>query len=187
MPGDFDYWVIALSWSPSYCEVNPDNRDQCGGRGFGFILHGLWPQLDRGGGPLDCPTRQRVGERTIDRSMAFMPSRGLVIHQWRRHGSCSGLGPDAYFDTADRAFSSVIIPTPLAAPRQPPRLSAHDIQAAFASANPWLGDDAIRVVCNGRRLSEVRLCVDGDLQGRRCGADLRSRCPTGDLRIPSVR
>lgn len=187
MPGDFDYWLIALSWSPTYCEFNPDNRDQCGSRGFGFVLHGLWPQNDRGGGPQNCSSRQRVAERTIDRSMGFMPGRGLIIHEWRSHGSCTTLGPEDYFGLADRAFASVQIPPSLRAPKSPPQLSARDITRQFRDANPALPSAAIQVMCTGARLSEVRICADADLAPRTCGKLSRSRCPAGLLRIPSVR
>ena len=187
IPGDFDYWLIALSWSPTWCEFNPDNREQCGTRGFGFVLHGLWPQDQRGSGPQNCGSRQRVSERTIDRSMGFMPSRGLIIHEWRSHGSCTTLDPDDYFQLADRAFASVRVPQSLRAPRTPPQLSARDISSAFVDANPGLSSDAIQVACNGNRLSEVRICADADLSARTCGKLSRSRCPGGILRIPSVR
>lgn len=187
IPGDFDYWLIALSWSPSWCEFNPGNREQCGNRGFGFVLHGLWPQYERGGGPRDCRSRTRVPERTIDRSMGFMPSRGLVIHEWRTHGSCTTLDPDDYFGLADQAFASVRIPPALRAPRSPPQLSARDVSSAFADANPGLASNAVQVVCTGKQLSEVRICVDADLSTRACGKLSRSRCPAGVLRIPSVR
>lgn len=187
VPGDFDYWLIALSWSPTWCEFNPDNREQCGNRGFGFVLHGLWPQYERGGGPQDCRSRQRVPERTIDRSMGFMPSRGLVIHEWRSHGSCTTLDPDDYFQLADRAFASVRIPQALRAPRTPPQLSAREVNSAFVEANPGLSTNAIQVACTGNRLSEVRICADADLSVRACGKLSRSRCPAGILRIPSVR
>ena len=187
LPGDFDYWLIALSWSPTWCEFNPDNREQCGTRGFGFVLHGLWPQNDRGGGPQNCGSRQRVPERTIDRSLAFMPSRGLIIHEWRSHGSCTTLEPDAYFQLADRAFASVRIPESLRAPKSPPPLSARDIVGQFREANPGLSGDAIQVMCTGSRLSEVRVCANAELTSRACGKLSRSRCPAGVLRIPSVR
>ena len=49
--GNFDYYVMALSWSPSYCESHPDEDEQCAHKGYGFVLHGLWPQYDGGGGP----------------------------------------------------------------------------------------------------------------------------------------
>src|SRR5215470_7016408 len=44
--GQFDYYVLALSWSPSFCEIATGNarRQQCGVRPFSFVVHGLWPQ-----------------------------------------------------------------------------------------------------------------------------------------------
>ena len=53
-PGKFDYYVLALSWSPSYCQAAQErapNRapdQQCSGRPFSFVVHGLWPQYERG-------------------------------------------------------------------------------------------------------------------------------------------
>ena len=49
-PGQFDYYVLALSWSPSFCETATGNarRQQCGARPFSFVVHGLWPQYERG-------------------------------------------------------------------------------------------------------------------------------------------
>ena len=45
--GEFDYYVMALSWSPNWCEIECDfkNSEQCDPRhDYGWILHGLWPQ-----------------------------------------------------------------------------------------------------------------------------------------------
>src|SRR5215471_18018763 len=54
-PGEFDYYVLSLSWSPSYCEEAEERGNtgrsqqiQCGGRPFSFVVHGLWPQYERG-------------------------------------------------------------------------------------------------------------------------------------------
>src|SRR5438874_4074521 len=53
-PGEFDFYVLSLSWSPSFCEQaserGNDRRSgaQCGGRPFSFVVHGLWPQYERG-------------------------------------------------------------------------------------------------------------------------------------------
>ena len=49
--GDFDYYVLSLSWSPTWCAIEGDDRgaDQCDARhDYGWILHGLWPQNERG-------------------------------------------------------------------------------------------------------------------------------------------
>lgn len=187
-PSTFDYYLISLSWSPSYCETNPNDSDQCGHRGYGFILHGLWPQYDRGGGPQDCSGSDHPDRNTVSRTLAFMPSRRLIDHEWRTHGSCSGLAPDAYFDLADRAFAAVRIPPALASAGRPRPMTATDISAAFVAANPGMQSNMLAVSCRGDTLSEIRICVDGDLALRTCGQGVRSRCPGGKvLRIPLIR
>src|SRR5260370_16727028 len=53
-PGQFDFYVLSLSWSPSFCDAaterSPERaaRDQqCGDRPFSFVVHGLLPQYDK--------------------------------------------------------------------------------------------------------------------------------------------
>ena len=104
--GAFDYYVLALSWSPTYCAERRGNgyEPQCdvrSGRPYAFVLHGLWPQHERGW-PENCRTSDRgwvpgpVAERMLD----IMPSKRLVFNEYRKHGTCSGLGVDGYFDLA---------------------------------------------------------------------------------------
>ena len=188
MRGDFDYYLIALSWSPTYCEANPHDREQCGRRGYGFVLHGLWPQYERGGGPQRCAARDTPDRATVADALAFMPSRRLVEHEWRAHGSCSGLDAKAYFDLADQAFAALQVPLELAAGAPSPHMTAAEIGSAFVRANPGLRSDMFGVICRGADLAEVRICVDTDLDFRRCGRGVRTRCPRdAALRIPSVR
>lgn len=187
--GRFDYYLLSLSWSPSYCLTHRDNSDQCGGKGFGFVLHGLWPQNRNGRWLQYCGSRTAPDARTIDRTLAFMPSRRLIEHEWQAHGSCSGLGPREYFDAADRAFSAVAIPPALRTPRSPPALTAAEIQRAFSSANRGLAPSMVSVVCrNGGELSEVRVCLGRDsLAPQRCSGRVRNTCRSGKLRIPAAR
>ncbi|MCB1968558.1 MAG: ribonuclease, partial [Candidatus Accumulibacter sp.] len=47
----FDFYVLALSWSPAYCLIEGDraNKQQCAEeRDLGFVVHGLWPQFESG-------------------------------------------------------------------------------------------------------------------------------------------
>ena len=48
--GDFAYYTLALSWSPTYCQTEDRalRTAQCRGRPRGFVLHGFWPQHERG-------------------------------------------------------------------------------------------------------------------------------------------
>lgn len=184
----FDYYLIALSWSPTWCESNPGNDEQCGRRGYGFVLHGLWPQYERGGGPQDCMTAQGPDHTTIARTLAYMPSRRLIAHEWKAHGTCSGLTADEYFDLADRAYASIRIPAPLTPVSQPGAMSAENVRDAFVDANAGMASDMLGVSCRGRDLSEVRICVDRDLRPRHCGRGVRMSCPKKTaLRIPLIR
>ena len=93
-PGDFDFYVLALSWSPGFCELDGDrdrNREQCAdGAGLGFVVHGLWPQNERGF-PSECGPAGRTPSRiALDQAKGLFPSEGLARHQWRKHGTCSG-------------------------------------------------------------------------------------------------
>ncbi len=185
--GQFDYYLVSLSWSPSFCETHPNENEQCGERGFGFVLHGIWPQYLRGYGPQHCASSQRPDEATIEHTLAFMPSRYLVGHEWETHGACTGLSPAEYFALADRAFASVKIPGAFTVPQSAAQLSAKDVASAFVATNPGMDDSMLAVTCNRLELSEVRVCMDKNLQLQTCGKGVTSQCPSGTLRIPLVR
>lgn len=182
----FDYWVLALSWSPEYCASSEARSDsnQCK-RPHEFIVHGLWPQYERGF-PTSCDTTERVSAATADRIASLVPDRGLVFHQWRKHGSCSGMGPDAYFATLERAGTRIRVPSAwLRSASQGRHLRHGEIEQAFIEANPGLTSRAIAVDCRADYLREVRVCLDLDLAPRACGTDVRDTCDRA-LRVRPV-
>ena len=183
-----DYYVMALSWSPSYCLTQPDDREQCGGKGYGFVLHGLWPQYEDGGGPERCSYRREPDRATVEKALAFMPSRGLVRHEWREHGSCSGLEPPAYFEQAGRAYASFDIPDVLAAPQRDLRMRADELRAAVRRENEDIRDEMMRLHCRDGRFVELRVCLDRDLSPRPCGKRMRNACPVKrEFIVPAAR
>jgi ribonuclease T2 len=186
-PGQFDYYLLTLSWSPSYCLVHPDDRYQCQGRGFGFVLHGLWPQFDGGGYPQACAADTALDRAAEAVGGTLYPSPKLMRHEWERHGTCSGLGPVDYFRTADRALGVLRIPAPFEAPRVDQQLSPQQILDAFRAANPALPAHAMTVACSRGELSEVRLCLTRDLRPRACGRGVRGSCPPDPVSIRSAR
>lgn len=187
--GDFDYYLMALSWSPSYCLTHPNETDQCGGNGFGFVLHGLWPQNRNGKWIQDCGADAWPDPATIERALAFMPSRRLIEHEWQTHGACTGLEPNRYFDLADRAFAGVRIPPALTTPASPPALSAAEIVRGFVAVNPGLDERMLSVVCHdASELVEVRVCLDKKtLAPQACSGRVRNTCRSGILKIPAAR
>lgn len=184
--GDFDYYVLALSWSPSFCEANPDAR-QCG-QGLRFMLHGLWPQHERGY-PQDCYTdaNRRVPNRVLDAYRDLGPSRGLLAHQWRKHGSCTGLDAAGYFEKSRAALARVAIPQSLKSGSSSRRVDPKAIETAFMQANPGLDRDEVTITCKSGDLAEVRVCLTKDLEPRRCGRDVIRDCSQRQVDLPAPR
>jgi ribonuclease T2 len=188
--GDFDYYVLSLSWSSAWCALEGDARDdpQCDpGRGLTFILHGLWPQYEEGW-PSFCRTVQRDPTRAETAAMAdIMGGSGLAFYQWKKHGRCSGLSAPAYFNTARDAFRRVTTPEYLAQVTRRLQVPANVIEEAFLEANPGLSRDQITITCKDGLIQEARVCMTKDLEFRRCGDDVIRDCRLRDAVLEPVR
>lgn len=188
--GDFDYYVLALSWQPNWCLREGDDRgaETCrAGSGAGWTLHGLWPQHDRGW-PEYCTTTARDPSRRETGAMAdIMGSGGLAWHQWKKHGRCSGLSAQHYFEASRKAYSAVNRPGVLRRLTEAVTLPASVIEDAFLQANPGLEADGITITCRDRMVAEARICLTKDLQPRRCGADVVRDCSMDNAYFAPLR
>ena len=188
--GDFDYFVMALTWSPNWCALEGDARrdDQCDARhAYGFTLHGLWPQYESGY-PSGCRSAERDPSRAETGSMTdIMGSGGLAWYQWKKHGRCTGLTARDYFATARRAYGSVTLPEVFQRLNRSITLPAAVVEDAFVEANPALPRDAITITCEAGMIQEVRLCLTKDLSPRRCGDDVIRDCRIKDAVMAPVR
>lgn len=186
----FDFYVLSLSWSPSYCEAEGEeaNRQQCeAGRPYAFVVHGLWPQFERGY-PQDCPTDEPdVSNATLRTLYDLTPSAGLIRHQWRKHGSCAGLSQDDYFSVLRTAREAVTIPAEFRRLDAYRTLDPDAAEAAFIEANPALPANGVAVTCDDRYLREVRICMTMDLAFRACSEVDRRACRSGSVVMPPVR
>ena len=193
-PGEFDFYVLSLSWSPSFCEAAAErgrsgrSQDvQCGGRPFSFVVHGLWPQYERGF-PDYCQRPSPRLDRNIMTSMLdVMPAPGLIFHEWDTHGTCSGLGARAYFDTIRKARAAIKIPEEFLQLSEPKTIAPDEIENAFIKVNPGLSNADMAVTCNRTRLSEVRICLSKDLQFRACEEVERRGCRRDQVTMPPMR
>lgn len=190
VPGDFDFYVLALSWSPSYCASEAARRGdqiQCAGpRPYSFVVHGLWPQRERGF-PERCDVPGRVPESTLRGMLDIMPSTGLAIYQWRKHGTCTGLGAVGYFERVRAARERVQVPAAFQRIEAPLWVRPDDLERAFRDANPGLRDDMIAVTCDNRMVREVRICMTRELGFRSCPEIDRRSCRLGRALMPPVR
>ncbi len=188
------YYVLALSWSPTYCETDGrlKREPQCSGRrAYAFVLHGLWPQWTKGW-PEFCPVAGStfVPEKLLRSMLDIMPARQLVIQQYRKHGTCTGLAPRPYFARARELFEQIAIPERYLAPRTHIFVSSGEIKQDFLKANPSLSPGMIAISC-GRRggLRDVRICYSKEFQPTGCGAneDPRRLCRSARIALPPVR
>lgn len=183
----FDFYVLSLSWSPTFCATAEEARGaaQCdAGARFGFIVHGLWPQYERGY-PENCGTTRRLSRRVVDSALDIMPGAGLVRHEWRRHGSCSGLSPERYFALVRRAFAAIRLPSSLSGSAER-TVSSAAIEATFVSANPGMRRDGIAISCRDGYLEEVRICLTQDLAFRSCREVDADGCRRRGLTLPAI-
>jgi ribonuclease T2 len=185
--GQFDYYVLSLSWAPTYCLTHSGDRAECGGKGYGLVVHGLWPQFDGGGYPENCSTQYELTADAAARGRTLYPSERLMQHEWYEHGSCSGVDALDYFQTVDRATAVVKAPPALEAPQTSQDLNASQTIDLFRRANAQMPVDALVVVCNRGDLSEVRVCLSKDLAVRTCGRGVRSTCPGSVVTVPASR
>lgn len=158
--GEFDYYMLSLSWSPDYCATKND-KDQCkAGRKLGFVLHGLWPQYLKGF-PKDC-TDEQLSDQSRATYQEIYPSKALIAHEWTKHGTCSGLSQTDYFDLSSKLKNEAQIPTAYQQPASPVTLTYAGFQQALQGANPSWPENSALPFCrnNGKFLSEARLCYD---------------------------
>mgnify|MGYP001554707395 CR=1 FL=1 len=188
--GEFEYYVLSLSWTPSWCALEGDARGspQCdAGQGYGFTLHGLWPQYDEGW-PSFCPTSERPPSPSETGAMVdIMGSSGLAWHQWRKHGSCTGLSAADYFALSRLAYERVARPELLRRLDREVRLPAEVIEEAFLEENPGFADEMMTVTCRAGRVQEVRICLTRALEPRACGRDVERDCTLREAVFPPVR
>lgn len=188
--GDFDYYVLSLSWSPNWCALEGDDRNspQCDpSKDFGFVLHGLWPQYDSGW-PDYCRTSFAEPTRRQTSGMAdIMGTSGLAWYQWNKHGVCSGLSSTEYYALAREAYEKVAIPQAFRRLTRQVSLPASLIEEAFTDKNAGLDPNEVTVTCRSGYIQEVRICLTRDLEFTGCGADTVRDCTLTDALFDPVR
>jgi ribonuclease T2 len=182
-PGHFDFYLLTLSWSPEYCHSNPTDGECTGGHHFGFIVHGMWPELQNGGSPENCSNAPGLSNPSS--FLDIMPDLSLIQHEWTTHGTCSGLSAQNYFNLIRQAFTSIHIPNQFRAPATVQTLTPLQIKAAFEQSNPKLQDADLMIVCSGAYLKAVEICVTKGLSPMACPAP--RNCTARSIRVPPVQ
>ena len=188
--GDFDYFVLSLGWSPTYCRLEGDARgdDQCDPRhDYSFTLHGLWPQYESGW-PSYCHTVERDPSRAETAAMAdIMGSGGLAWYEWKKHGRCAGMTAETYFAASRQVYDNIKIPSVFLNLPKSVIIPAKVVEQAFLEANPGLDASMITITCKAGMVQEARICLTKDLEPRSCGMDAARDCKMPDALMEAVR
>ena len=190
LAGEFDYFVLSLSWSPNWCAIEGDAKrsPQCAEKsGHGWIMHGLWPQFHRGY-PSFCRTVERPPSRGMTSDMAdIMGTSGLAWHQWKKHGSCTGLSAQDYYALSRRAYALIERPAIFRKLDRSVRLPASVVEDAFLKSNPAIKADGITITCRNNRIQEARICLSRQLTPVPCGQDVIRDCQMKDALFDPLR
>lgn len=191
--GRFDFYVLSLSWSPSFCAAAAERDDrrvptsQCGARPYSFIVHGLWPQYDRGFPEFCQVPAPRLDRGIVSSMLDLMPAPHLIFNEWDKHGTCSGLAPRAYFETIRKARAVVKIPPQYINLQEPMSVAPAAVEEAFKAANPGLPPSGMAIGCDKKRLTEVRICLSKELQFRDCAEIAKRSCSRDQVLMPPLR
>jgi ribonuclease T2 len=163
-PGQFDFYLLNLSWSPEFCATHSDSPE-CG-RHLGFVVHGLWPQDTNGDFPEHCSDAPGPANPQADTDI--IPTVSLVEHEWQTHGTCSGLAADDYFAEIHKAFAEVKVPSNIGQGSDADGVTPDALLARFAAANPSFPPGSFALSCGNNRLTAVEICLSKDLRPETC-------------------
>jgi ribonuclease T2 len=185
---DFDFYLLAMTLHESWCGDGNRARKECRiGSDRPLVIHGLWPErLEPRTYPRDCPgPRLALSTATESELQTFMPGMksGLHVHEWREHGTCSGLTADEYFratlDLARRMDDALRETLTNYAGRE---VSPSALRDAAATTDPGISRtftlhcrtlrDARPELRDRAFLVEIRQCVDDDGAGGAPGTPL---------------
>jgi ribonuclease T2 len=189
--GDFDYFVLALSWAPDFCSSNNDPQECAIGRKLGFVLHGLWPQYNVGY-PSTCSNVKLPADVRAQFTNIY-PNDSLIVHEWEKHGTCSGLIPRDYLSLSRQIKESVVIPAAYINPQEPFRVTTTELKTAFIQDNPAFSEFSLEPGCSGsgRFLAELYVCFAKDGSPASCGADVHKTalksCAQKDFLVRNTR
>ncbi len=173
--GDFDYYLLTLSWAPEFCATNINGRTsaECDpNKHMGLVVHGLWPQYNNGKWPQDCANTPPVASSTVDHMMPIMPSRSLIQHEWSKHGTCSGLSTQDYFAAIEKLYSGLHVPVDFKHPSEDTQMGPPNIEKEFSAAN-GAPIEAFRISCPQNEFSAVEVCLSKNLQYQSCPMTLK--------------
>jgi ribonuclease T2 len=117
----------------------------------------------------------------------IMGTGGLAWHQWKKHGSCSGLDSADYFALSREAYARINRPEVFRKLDRAVSLPASVVEEAFLKANPDLTAQGITITCKQGHIQEARICLSRSLEFIPCGPDVRRDCTLDNALFTPLR
>lgn len=163
-PGKFDFYVLDMPWGPEFCGIKDVSKD-CKPQP-GFVLHGLWPQFNNDTWPVFCSNER--GPEDFRSNLDITPDLQLLQHEWEKHGTCSAVGPQRFFEMEHKAFRTVRVPNEFRHVTADEFFTPEWILASFALENASFPPGSFSVSCKDDKLTAVEACFSKDLQPVSC-------------------
>lgn len=106
----------------------------------------------------------------------IMGTSGLAWHQWKKHGTCTGLSAAAYYALSRKAYARVTRPAVFRKLDRKVLLPAAVVEEAFLKSNPDMFADGVTITCRNEQIQEARICLSKDLNPVPCGQDVLRDC-----------
>jgi ribonuclease T2 len=182
-PGKFDFYLMNLSWSPEFCSIQ-GTSPECAAHP-GFILHGLWTQNNDGTYPVFCSNE--AGLAHPEQNLDITPDLSLLKHEWDKHGTCSGIGPQRFFAMEHQAFHSLKIPPQIEHVDHEISMTPDAILGLFADSNPGFPRGSILLSCGRNHLTAIEACFSKDLKPIACQGLHTCRANSVKITPPAAR
>lgn len=164
-----DYYMLALSWSPAFCEEQRSQfgqnlpqsvQYQCASHQFGWVVHGLWPQNANARSVADHP-RFCQGDLAplplseITPYLQMSPGAKLLQGEWEKHGACAFKDAQSYFKKEQELFAALQLPKEA--------LKRAELFRWVKAHNPQLNNAYLKASRN-----ELFICYDKNWQAMDC-------------------
>ena len=137
--------------------------------------------------PEDCGDAY-VPAAALRLSDGVYPDEGLARYEYRKHGTCSGLDPQAYFAAVKTLRDAIVVPETLKAPRETLKTSPDALTQAFIAANANLTADNMAISCRDGELVDVRICVAKSLTAfAQCPKVAGHTCHAASIAVAPLR
>ncbi|MEO1292974.1 MAG: ribonuclease T [Pseudomonadota bacterium] len=182
----FDFYVMRIVWTPSLCADSANADPRCEASVGGFALDGLMPSFEAAQPSFCLQGSTAPSRRYADEMSDIMHSGDWAWYQWKKHGSCSGLAGEEYFDAARRAYASIVSPPSLETLDREVEVPLQAITDTMLQINPDLPVDGISVTCQNGRMHEMVICFDPNLHPRACAPAIRRGCQQDMVNITPI-